>query len=139
MVLVLPVKFSFYDESSNEAWDLFDQIVDLLFFFDMIFTFFTPIVMDDKMVTSLWKIAKSYLKFWFWLDLLSIFPFEYIISKGQLVSLVRLSRIPRLYRLVKITKLIRSIRASRNENNILSKINSLIQMNASNNNIMRKI
>jgi hypothetical protein len=131
VVIVLPVKFSFYGDEENVVWDTFDQVIDCFFGLDILLTFLTPLMLEDKLVTSLWQIAKAYLKFWFWVDILSVLPFELMFDRGHMVSLVRLSRLPKLYRLVKITKMIRSVKASRSQSNIWTQIYNLMQLSPS--------
>ena len=111
-MFVLPVKFSFFSDEEYPAWDILDYVFDCIFGVDLILTFLTPYLEDGKMITSLWEIAKNYLTFWFWLDLLSIFPFELILNTGEEIKLVRVSRLPRLYKLIKIVKMMRSIKAT---------------------------
>jgi hypothetical protein len=73
-VIFVPVKVSFFDESSTGmiAWDF---IVDASFATDIIFTFFTGYEKKDQTVeTDKRVIAQQYLKMWFWIDILSTFP-----------------------------------------------------------------
>lgn len=130
-MLVLPVKFSFYGDIENTVWDGIDQAIDCFFGLDILLMFLTPIIVDGKLVTSLGQIAKAYLKFWFWVDVLSVLPFELMFNRGHMVSLVRLSRLPKLYRLVKITKMIRSVKAGRSQNNLWTQLYNLMQLSPS--------
>jgi hypothetical protein len=73
-VIFVPVKVSFFDESSTGmiAWDF---IVDASFATDIIFTFLTGYEKKDQTVeTDKRVIAQQYLKMWFWIDILSTFP-----------------------------------------------------------------
>jgi len=64
------------NETSFWIWTF--GLVDCLFLVDMIVTFFTTITDNDKLIEETNKkvIACVYLKGWFWIDLVSIFPFD---------------------------------------------------------------
>lgn len=51
----------------------------MIFIIDIFINFFS-VYKDDKegYITNRWKIAKNYLKFWFWIDLVSCIDFEAI-------------------------------------------------------------
>lgn len=129
--MVLPVKFSFYSDQEDPAWDIFDMFVDCVFFVDMVLTFFSAYWDDERLVVSLKSIAINYIKFWFWIDLISIFPFEQIMDSGDTLALVRISRLPKLYRLVKVFRMIRTIKVTKNQNNIWSQIHDLLKLSPS--------
>ena len=52
--------------------------MDFCFIIDMVFNFFLPFAnpATGNIVTYHRLIWKRYLKFWFWIDLVSIIPFE---------------------------------------------------------------
>jgi hypothetical protein len=131
VVFVTPVRISFYMERANLTWDIIDWSLDSIFFLDLIFNFLTPYMEEDKMITSLWQIAKKYLKFWFAIDLLSIVPFELILDGGKAFSLVRISRLPKLYKLMRLVKMLRTMRATNNQNNFWSQFVLFLQKNPS--------
>ena len=62
---------------------------------------FRKAYLDDRTgreVREPWKITKRYLKFYFWIDLLSVIPFDLISDSGylyclQLLKIIRLSRL----------------------------------------------
>jgi hypothetical protein len=58
---------------------IFDNIVDSLFFIDIILNFFTVIELPQgQFETSRLEIAKNYLKGWFFMDLFTTIPFQLI-------------------------------------------------------------
>ena len=80
MVLVLPVRFSFVEEE-YPLWNYFDYAIDFLFTVDIFLNFNTAFYNDnEELVDSRWKIAKNYLKFWFWVDSISILPLHLVIQ-----------------------------------------------------------
>jgi hypothetical protein len=129
--MILPVKFSFYADEDNPNWDIFDIVVDCIFFLDMILTFFTAYWDDERLVVSMRGIAINYIKFWFWVDVISILPFEQIMNSGDTLALVRISRLPRLYRLMKIFRMIRTVKVTKNQNNIWSQLHDLLKLSPS--------
>jgi glucan phosphoethanolaminetransferase (alkaline phosphatase superfamily) len=90
--IVIPFRLAFSDDSgakvqsdSSIAWDIVYYIMDFFFFLDMIFAFFTTTSDAKKAteVTELKKIAKNYLTGWFFIDLVSIIPFDLALSQLQ--------------------------------------------------------
>jgi hypothetical protein len=104
-VIVTPFRIAFYDIDTL-GWILFDIMVDLVFFLDIILNFFTAYFdFEDTLVKDRRVIARSYLKSWFFIDVVSILPISLILQAGRdYASLARLARLPRLYRLMKMAK-----------------------------------
>jgi len=75
--VIVPVRICFVQRDSQAVKNIFG-IVDFCFFIDMIVTFFTTITDEEELkeITNKKKIAKAYLMGWFWVDLISIFPFD---------------------------------------------------------------
>jgi hypothetical protein len=103
--LLTPYKISFIELGEYPAWDIFEVVVDGLFALDMFLTFFTSYYEELELVSNFKSIACKYLKFWFWIDLLSVFPFEILGSSGELTVLFRILRIQRLNKLLRIRRL----------------------------------
>ena len=81
---------------------------------DIIAIFNTATYDDDfSIIEDRCMIAKSYLSSWFWIDLVSIIPFELIVPKGESANLIRLSRMGRIYKILKLLKLIRLMKLSK--------------------------
>ena len=85
----------------------------------MILNFFTEIMEEnaDKPIRDYRKIAIKYMEGWFFVDLLSIFPFHVFLEKGVMTKLFRLFRMPRLMKLLDVSKF-RNILRSFAEGNI---------------------
>lgn len=63
-------------------------------------------IIDDRAL-----IVKQYLTGWFSIDVIAIFPFEWIVnSNGEAANLVRFIRIGRITKLLKLMKLMRLMR-----------------------------
>lgn len=68
------------------------------------------------------KIVSSYLRGWFIIDVVAIFPLELIISSNA-NSLIRVARIGKLYKLIKITRLVRLVKIIKSQGKVLNKLN----------------
>ena len=77
MAFVLPFRLAFLPEIEYWPYVYLDFVTDFFFLVDMIIIFNLPIFEDSKHVTSRKRIAKKYLKFWFWIDLYCLFPMSY--------------------------------------------------------------
>jgi len=73
--------------------------LDVVFYIDIILNFFTSIQLHGWTVTNNKAIAMEYLSFWFWFDLLSVIPFEFMVTGNDYTSFLRLFRLLRLRRL----------------------------------------
>jgi voltage-gated potassium channel len=74
-----------------------DSFITATFLIDMILSFFSPVFVNGQLVTSRKGIASHYLKGWFLIDLLAIFPWTLILGAGwewaKLLRLLRLAHI----------------------------------------------
>ena len=74
-----PISLAFFDVD-DQSFEHAENSMNAIFFIDIIFTFRSAYFdRKDKLIDNLRKIAMSYLKFWFWLDFLSIIPISYIL------------------------------------------------------------
>lgn len=112
-IIDIPLRIGFQIPSDSGA-EIFDYILDGFFFVDILANFNTIIIENnDKMIINRNIIAFRYLKFWFWLDLISTMPFDNIVESvlnqnaGNALTAVRLIRIVRLVRLLKLVRVFR--------------------------------
>ena len=114
-----PYKLAFIDSNSNRE-DVVDIIVDVLLGIDLVLNFFSAYYdSEENLVKSRKKIIIKYLKGWFAIDFISIFPFFLIINNNKASSISRLSKvskIPKIYKLLKLTKLLRITKMSKKGN-----------------------
>lgn len=110
-LIIVPYRIGFQIETTD-AYFWADVVMDTLFLVDIAIRFNTA-YQDEKsemLVLDREKIAKNYLKLWFWIDLASSFPFGIIadaIGNDSLLSLrfIRIVRLSRLFKLVRLAKL----------------------------------
>ena len=117
----VPVAICFQESNTTDiltAGEVFDIIVDVLFFMDILINFLSSY--EDPVsglpVISIKKIALNYLTGWFILDILAVLPVglvEKAFSGGENLKLARLARLPRLYRLIRILRMVKMLRVFR--------------------------
>lgn len=69
---------------------------------------------NEVFVYNYWKIYMKYFQFWFWVDLISIIPFEKILVATSANSNIAYLRGVKLLRLVRFTRLTKMLRFSQN-------------------------
>ena len=120
-VVVIPYRISFYFNAPySTLFFVTDMTISVFFFIDIILAFNTPFTdtLTDNLVTNRWKIAKQYMAFWFWIDILAAIPFDLIASlitddASRNIAIVRLIRVLRLVRFVKILEVARGALSKR--------------------------
>jgi hypothetical protein len=134
-------KNAFIEDQYYIFWDMIDDFfITLFFILDMILNFFTPYYTKDlKLEINCGKVSKNYLKGWFWLDLVSIIPFDLIFAWAGIAasSISTLSRVPKLIKIVRTAKMLRLFRVQRNKDNTILK--KLIKKFVRKDNILSKV
>jgi hypothetical protein len=104
------------------AWQVLYYFFDVMFALDIVFCFLTSYT--DKYnkleVTDIKLIANRYLRGWFWIDLLSIIPFEAILNTMKdetpdagLFRYAKLSKMSKIIRLLRLFKILKIIKANK--------------------------
>ncbi|CAF1609965.1 unnamed protein product [Rotaria sp. Silwood1] len=122
-VIVLPVAIAFFSDEINSArWIIFNVISDAFFLFDILVNFRTGVLRNDyidEIILEPRLIAKTYIKTWFILDLVSSLPVDYfflLLDTGDNpggYTIARTGRAIKILRLVKLLSLLRLLRLSR--------------------------
>lgn len=114
-------KTAYIEDDYYIAWDLFEYLVNLVFGIDIILTFMTPIYKGYQLEIRWKKIAKQYLKFWFWVDLLSVIPLDMMLSptSGATASISTLTRVPKIFKVSRAAKVLRIAKVNRSKNQTL--------------------
>jgi len=114
VTIVVPYRVSFIDGPDTDDWKWSLFAIDMLFLIDVVLTFFTAYLNEDReYVVDRWKIIQSYLFGWFIIDFVSWFPINMIIETDSYNSLARVSRIPKIYKVLKIFKLTRIMKIAK--------------------------
>lgn len=78
-MIVTPLDMVFYGDTQAPEWvSLFGVLSTSFFFIDILLNFNTGFVERERPVMKRWRIFKNYMSGWFWLDLISTIPFDYI-------------------------------------------------------------
>jgi Ion transport protein/Cyclic nucleotide-binding domain len=126
----LPLKITLLSNTEENYTDytyMFDKTIDFIFLLDLVLSFFTPVMGKHDMITNHKAIAKAYLRGWFTLDLLTLIPFDDILTvtigseRMQHFQLfVEMVKIARLFRLVKLLRLFKSFDFKNSDNYIIN-------------------
>ena len=65
-------------------------------------------------------IAKNYLRFWFWIDMISILPFDAVGSAFDAGVLLRFAKIGKLYKLIRLSRLAKLFKLLKGQNAVFS-------------------
>ena len=110
---ITPYRICFLDEVPPQFKAL-EWVIDTLILIEIITNILSVHVTDDGEIVADLKLQfKMYLKTWFFVDLLSIFPFQ-LFSFGaggdQYGDLIKILRLPRLYRLIRIARMVKALK-----------------------------
>lgn len=77
-MITIPLLISFEYEVSS----VFSLISTCMFIFDIIVNFNTGVYVEGKLNMERKVILREYIRFWFWLDFLSTFPYDIIMDES---------------------------------------------------------
>ena len=121
------MRISFEMVTDTFTFDL-ETMIDSLFILDVVINFNTGFYEANTLNTSRFEIAKDYLKFWFWIDMVSSIPYTWIFAWSQGISLrmiesdsaleelglsANMTNAPQLLKLLKIAKLMKMLKLLR--------------------------
>merc|ERR1719191_2512416 len=113
--LVTPFEVAYLQTELNGLFFV-NRIVDLVFLIDMGLQFVTKIEVHEKggvtWIRDRGQLAKRYFKCWFWIDLVSILPFDMLSIVSDSDAFAALESV-RIIRLLRLLKLVRIVKASR--------------------------
>ncbi|XP_030766574.1 potassium/sodium hyperpolarization-activated cyclic nucleotide-gated channel 2-like [Sitophilus oryzae] len=122
-LIILPVAISFFNDDLSTRWIAFNCLSDTIFLIDIVVNFRTGIMQQDnaeQVILDPKLIARHYLRTWFFLDLISSIPLDYIFlifnqfqDYGDSFQLLHAGRALRILRLAKLLSLVRLLRLSR--------------------------
>ena len=133
--ILTPFTLAFSDQVSEIEWYVaLEWTIDALFLIDIFINFNTAYYRDDfEMETDRRVIAYNYVTGWFFVDFISILPFDLMApSDGggeggdNLNQVVRLSKVSKIYRLVKIMRLVRLLRIMRRRKQLFKGMKQIV-------------
>ena len=121
-------------EEETLEWNCLNILIDFSFLIDIVFTFFTAYFDEVKLTLQTDKkiIAKGYLKFWFWMDLVSIIPFDQILrqTNRDFGNMAKFSRVGKLYKMIRMLRMVKMIRMFKDRKKIISNLDNILKVNA---------
>ncbi|OMJ76250.1 hypothetical protein SteCoe_24431 [Stentor coeruleus] len=129
----MPLTMAFFESDSQDTWYYLDLILDALFFLDIIVTMNSAYYNQyGVLMTKRKTIFCSYAKSWFFIDIISCFPFNVISGSGRNYnSLLRLARLPRLTKLLRLSKLLKIFKNSSSNSRLMRKIEDVLYIKTS--------
>lgn len=136
--VLTPLRIGFEDQDSQSEpveWIIINGFIDFCFLLDMVVVFNSAyynseyVIVEDRL-----QIAEDYIKSWFFIDFISIFPIDQIVTQDDGDQLnaankvARVSRLGRLYRLTKMFKLLRILKIIKDRAKILSYLNEYLKI-----------
>jgi hypothetical protein len=121
--LVIPYNLVFMEKQGRE-WDLVYYITDFIFFIDIIVAFCTTLPDESSFneITKRSTIAYRYLAGWFWIDFLSIVPFDDLLtlamnsgSTNNVNNLVRMSKMGKITKIIRLIRLVKVVKIFKNK------------------------
>lgn len=80
-------------------------------------------MVDDHRV-----IAKDYVSTWFFIDLVSIVPFDLLFVFGNFNRLARVARIGKLYKIIRMTRMVRMLKIVKERNKLVKYLNEILKI-----------
>ncbi|XP_076322830.1 potassium/sodium hyperpolarization-activated cyclic nucleotide-gated channel 2-like isoform X2 [Tachypleus tridentatus] len=125
-LIVLPVAISFFNDDLSARWIAFNSLSDTIFLLDIVVNFRTGIMNRDnskQIILDPKLIARYYIRTWFFLDLISSIPLDYIflifnkdysdnfqlLHAGRALRILRLAKMLSLLRLLRVSRLVRYV------------------------------
>jgi len=109
-VVTIPVQMAFKGAMDENVLMVPFLVVDCLFLFDIVVTFFTPYEQAGRLVYNRRKIARRYVKGLFVVDFMSSFPFDRVLSRGSNLVTLGAARVLKLSKLLRVLKFLRLFR-----------------------------
>ena len=114
LVFIVPIDAAFIDDESSFSVNLV-YFCTAVFSIEIIITFNSGIYIEGRACLDRIVIIKQYLRFWFWIDILSTIPFDLLIGSMQrndsfkkkvvIGDNFKILRIFKLIKIVRVTKL----------------------------------
>ena len=128
--LITPLHLSVMDIKGDLGWTIVNNTVDIIFLVDIFVTFNSAFTNSDFIIIdNRKKIAKTYLKGWFTIDVIAILPFHYILASGGSANgLARTSKITRMYKLIKLTRLLRILKIAKESGKFMKNMRNKLKV-----------
>ncbi len=128
--IMTPYRLAFSsNDNDNPAWTAINYIIDAIFFIDIVLCFCTAFEDENEdLIHDRCVIAKTYLKTWFFVDIISVLPVSEFLQTGDFGNLARITRLPKLYRLIRLIKLMRLLKVIKERNSISRYLQEVLKL-----------
>jgi len=100
-----PFDIGFYWWEGPKVYKMFSFMLDIFFLMDMCVNFNVAYIHEGHLVTDRLAIAKNYATTWLLLDLVSNFPYDWLVgSEGKSRKLVKFLKVPKMFRFIKLLR-----------------------------------
>lgn len=123
--------FMAFPDAQSDNMQYLDTVMNIIFGMDIMVNFFAAYYDEDyQIVDDPKKIRWRYFSSWFFLDLLSIIPFDTIFTFGNVNKLTRFSRIGKMYKLIRFTKILRFVRLMKVKHKMVRHLGDMLKIGA---------
>jgi hypothetical protein len=70
----------------------------------------------------------GYFKSWFMIDVISIIPFDVILTYGQFGRMSRIARIGKLYKIIRMARMVRLLKIVKERNKLVKYLNEILRI-----------
>lgn len=125
IAIVTPYEVAFLDPSSTSPLFVANKVIDVFFVLEIFITFSTPIQDPLSVQSNIWisnrlTIAKMYIKGWFFIDFVSIVPFDVLSDAFGAPENLRIVRVAKLLKLAKLLRVLKSLRIVDKYSNVIT-------------------
>lgn len=121
-----------FSDAENNTGGLFylDSTINILFAIDIVLRFFTAYIDDDSLELRDDKIdiAMEYVKGWFFIDLISVIPFDLIFAYSNVNRITRFSRLGRISKIVRMIKMVRLLKIAKVHSKLMKNFQQVVQI-----------
>ncbi len=101
--ILTPLNVAFFDDDTY-FWSITEGITDAIFLVDIVLSFMSAYYNRmEILIANRKSIVCGYLKGWFFIDLLAIFPLQ-LLTNSTINQMGKMARLPRVYKLMKTAK-----------------------------------
>jgi Ion transport protein len=127
--VLTPYELAFENDDENFIYLGVDTSINICFAFDIVINFMTAYYDNDyNMIDDHRVIARDYIYTWFFIDLVSIIPFDMIFVFGNFNRLARVARIGKLYKIIRMTRMVRMLKIVKERNKLVKYLNEILKI-----------
>jgi hypothetical protein len=136
LCIAVPIRLAFTSEDPPE-WVVVYAVTDISFLVDIVLTFYTSFEdeVSNQEVIDHKSIVKNYLKGWFWFDVLSIIPADYMLASDQsnafsVNSLFRFAKFGKVYKIIRLVRLAKVFKLLKKNKSLISRLSEKLSLNS---------